>query len=376
MTSRERLIMTLEYKDPDRIPIDLGGACTGIEFDAYEDLVNYLGIKEKPILFSRCHVEPSEDILKRFRVDTRYIRLQPPNAWKLKLESDNSYVDEWGVKWKKPKSSLYYDIIEHPLENAVSTKDLENYNWPDPYDPGRTEGLREKAKEIYENTDYALIADMVGWGIFEQSWALRGLEKFFVDMVDNPEFVSALLNKVAEIHIQLWDRFLDATGDYVQVAVVSDDLGGMDGLLLSPGLYRSLIKPVETKLWKFIKQKAKLYLFYHCCGAIYELVPNFIELGVDILNPVQVSAKDMDTGKLKREFGKEIAFWGGGCDTHRILPFGTPEEVRKEVRSRIKDLAPGGGFIFNQVHNIQPGVPPKNIVTMFDTAYDSGKYPV
>jgi len=348
MKSRERVLYTLNHQEPDRVPIDLGGAATGIELKAYEVLKKYLKIKEnleikeKTILFSRCHVEPAERILERFKVDTRYLRLNP---LKPKIEPDGS-------------------------------KDLEKYNWPDPHDPKRTEGLRDKARKLYENTGYALIADMVGLGIFEQSWALRGLEKFFTDMVINRGFAEALLNKVADIHIQLWDEFLDAVGDYVEVAVVSDDVGGMNGLLMSPQLYRNLIKPVEKRLWQFIKQKAKVYLFYHCCGAIYELIPDFIELGVDILNPVQISAKGMDTKKLKRDFGKEITFWGGGCDTQRILPFGDIEEVREEVQSRIKDLGPGGGFVFNQVHNIQPNVPPENIVVMFEAVEKYGKYPV
>ena len=170
MTSRERLIMSLEHKEPDRVPIDLGGAATGIELKAYEDLERCfkikenLEIKEKTTLFSRCHVEPAERILERFKVDTRYLRLNP---LKPKIEPDGSYVDEWGIKWKKPKSSFYYDIIEHPLQNAKSIKDLEKYNWPYPHDPKRTEGLRDKARKLYENTGYALIADMVGLGIFE-----------------------------------------------------------------------------------------------------------------------------------------------------------------------------------------------------------------
>jgi len=377
MTSRERLITTLEHQEPDRVPIDLGGAATGIELEAYEDLKRYLKIKEnleideKTTLFSRCHVEPAERILERLKVDTRYLRLNP---LKPKIESDGSYVDEWGIKWKKPKSSFYYDIIKHPLRDTKSIKDLEKYNWPDPHDPKRTEGLRDKARKLYKNTGYALIADMVGLGIFEQSWALRGLEKFFIDMVVNREFAEALLNKVTNIHIQLWDEFLNAVGDYVEVAVVSDDVGGMNGLLMSPQLYRNLIKPAEKRLWQFIKQKAKVYLFYHCCGAIYELIPDFIELGVDILNPVQVSAKGMDTKKLKKDFGKEMTFWGGGCDTQRILPFGDIEEVREEVKSRIKDLGSGGGFVFNQVHNIQPNVPPENIIVMFETVERYSKY--
>jgi uroporphyrinogen decarboxylase len=158
--------------------------------------------------------------------------------------------------------------------------------------------------------------------------------------------------------------------------MVSDDLGTQNGLMMSPEIYRKLIKPAEKRVWEFIKTKTSAFLFLHSCGSVRKLIPDFIELGVDILNPVQISAKDMIPKELKREFGRDLTFWGGGCDTQKVLPFGTTEEVEEEVKRRISEFAPGGGFVFNPVHTIQPKVPAENIIRMFDTAKKHGTYPI
>jgi uroporphyrinogen decarboxylase len=192
--------------------------------------------------------------------------------------------------------------------------------------------------------------------------------------LDKP-FAKALFDKLADFHIEFFRHYLEAVGDCIDVVVVSDDLGGENGPLISPELYRELIKPAQKKLWQFIKSNTEAYLFLHSCGSISKFIPDLIEIGVDILNPIQVAAKDMDTRRLKDEFGDKLIFWGG-IDTQRILPFGSPEDVESEVKKRIADMAPGGGYVLTAVHNIQAGVPPENICMMYDAARKYGVYPI
>jgi uroporphyrinogen decarboxylase len=375
MRSRERVLRALSHEEPDRVPLDLGGLSTTIETVPYNELKNYLGIKGETINFVRDHVEPPEELLERFKIDTRYVRIKAPRNFKVKIDPDNSYLDEWGTRWKKSPTSLYWDPVEFPLKKAT-LEDLEKYSWPDPDDPGRTEGLRERAKMMHDRTGYAIIADMPALGIFEMTWVcLTGPERFMADMILDKPFANALLEKVCRLHMRLYENYLNAVGDYIDVIVVSDDLGSMQGLLISPDLYREMIKPFQKKLWQFIKNKTRAALFLHSCGSIVKLIPDLIELGVDIINPVQVSAKDMDTRRLKKDFGDNLTFWGG-IDTHRVLPFGSPEDVEEEVRRRISDLAPGGGFVLTAVHNIQAGVPAENICRMYEAAQKYGNYPI
>ena len=375
MTPRERVLTSLNHEEPDRVPLDLGGLSTTIETAPYSELKKYLGVKSETKLFLRDHVEPPEEVMKRFGIDTRYLRMRPPKNFRVQIDPDNSYLDEWGTRWKKPESSLYYDPVDWPLKDATK-EDLETYNWPDPYDPGRTEGLREEAKRLHEKTDYAIIADMPVLGIFESALvSLRGMERFMMDLILDKPFAKALLNKLADIHIEFYRNYLDAVGDYIDIIMVSDDLGGENAPLISPELYREMVKPAQKKLWQFIKDNTKARLFQHSCGNIYKLIPDLIEIGVDILNPIQVAAKDMDTKRLKEEFGDRLTFWGG-IDTQRVLPYGSPKDVETEVKKRIADMAPGGGYVLTAVHNIQAGVSPENICMMYDAARKYGKYPI
>ena len=233
--------------------------------------------------------------------------------------------------------------------------------------------MHERAKHLYETTVYALMLNGAG-SIYEWAQELRGWDVFMMDLAEDPAFAGALLAKLVEAHIRRLEQILPAVEGYVQVIQVGDDLGMQSGPQISLRLYRQVVKPWHKRLYQYIKQHTSARLFLHTCGSVYAFIPDFIEMGVDILNPVQVSARDMGTRRLKREFGKDIAFWGGGCDTQRVLPFGTPAEVREEVKRRIDDLAPGGGFVFNQVHNIQAGVPPENIMVMYEAVREFGWY--
>lgn len=385
MTSEERIVKSLKHKEPDRVPFDLGSTGdTGISIKAYKNLLSYLGIhKEKiPILDMVQQLAlVDEDFLQRFKVDTRGLFLNPPANWVPRIEADEEYeyfVDYWGIKWRKPlKRGYYYDMVGHPLAGSISKKDIDDYPWPDLCDPVMIKGLRRNAKQLRsKKNNPAVVLQGVEAGFFEISLWMRGFTNFYMDLASNPSLACYLMDKAIEMSMENWEFVLKEVGEYTLVVRWDDDLGSQDNLLISPDMYRRYIKPRQKRLFAFIKKIAPkpTYLFYHTCGSIYEIIPDLIEVGVDILNPVQVSAARMNTAKLKRKFGKDLTFWGGGIDTQNVLPYGTPKQVREEVKRRINDLAPGGGFVFNTVHNIQADVPPQNIMAMWETLQKYGRY--
>ena len=316
-------------------------------------------------------VKVEGEVLERFHIDTRHISLKPVQPWERCCEG--LYQDEWGIKYARPVNSHYYDMVEHPLARAT-VKDLDDYPWPDAYDPQRMEGLERETKRFYEDTPYAIVLAGFSESLFGLPSWLRGHAQFYMDLVSNEEFVNVLLDRLLNYWKSLADIALQLVGKYIQVVRLADDLGMQEGPIISPGSYRKLIKPRQREIYTFIKKRTKAKVLLHSCGSIYTLIPDFIEIGVDALNPIQVSAKDMDTKRLKEEFGDKLTFWGGGCDTQHILPQGTPTQVREEVRRRIKNLAPAGGFIFTPVHNIQYDVSAENICALYDTALEFGKY--
>jgi uroporphyrinogen decarboxylase len=264
----------------------------------------------------------------------------------------------------------------HPLAEINGVEDLANYRGPDPLDPGLYEGMAARADQLMNERQVGYVLGRNAPGIFEIALWTRGFESYFCDMVANQPLAEALLDLVLEVKMKYWARALELIGPNVMMISEADDLSSQTGCLVSPQLYRKLIKPRHTQLFAFIRKHARVpvKIFYHSCGAIMDLIPDLIESGVDILNPVQVSAAGMDTRELKRRFGKDITFYGGGVDTQKVLPRGTPGEVRDEVKRRIEDLAPGGGFIFNTVHNIQADVPPENIMAMWEAVQEYGVY--
>ena len=372
----------LNHREPDRIPMDLGGSIvTSITRNAYIDLRNRLGLKPtKPEVIDVVQQLPrvEEDLIQALKIDTIPLAAKAGSDWQLKIEEQADYLffyDEWGARLRMPSNNgHYFDWHEYPLKESTMDA-LNKFRWPDPDDPARYEGLKDKAKELYENTQYAIVASALsGGGIFEQPERVRGGAEFLMDLVSNEKFADALMEGFTDFYTAEYSHFLDEVGDYIQTIVYWNDFCGQNGPLISPELYRRLIKPKERRLFASIKKKTNAKLFYHCCGAAYEFIPDLIEIGVDILNPVQVSAKGMETRKLKAEFGADIVFWGGGCDTQRVLPFGSAEQVKEEVKRRIDDLAPGGGFVFNTVHNIQDGTPAENVLAMFETLWEHGQY--
>ncbi len=379
MTSRERVLAALNHQEPDRVPVDLGQAVgDGITLTAYGNLLQHLRIDETIQVKDKRGqtARVSEAVLQRLRVDVRGIGLSGPENWKDVWLDDRTYQDEWGVVRTMPPGSFYYDLIKAPFAEADSVAALDRHRWPDPHDPGRTRGLREKARQLHRDTQYAVILD-VNCSFFLRCCELRGWENFYIDLVANTEFAEALMDRFLAFRLTVAERALqEAGGNFDIVMVTSDDLGANDRPLISPAIYRSLIKPRQKRTFDFIKARTGAKLYYHTDGAISPFLPDFVELGVDVLNPVQVSAAGMgDTKKLKQEFGDTLTFWGA-IDTHRVLPYGSPETVREEVRRRIADLGPGGGYVVCPVHNIQPEVPPANVIAMYDAAFELGSYPL
>ncbi|MBU0510711.1 MAG: hypothetical protein KKD28_01085 [Chloroflexi bacterium] len=250
---------------------------------------------------------------------------------------------------------------------------FKSYLFPDPLDDGRFDTLRSQAEAAVAQGKAVVLAGPCA-GISEvYSW-LRGYEQYFLDLAINHEYVACMLDRLVEFKCAYWERALREIGDMVDVVIEADDLAGQESLLMSPETYRNLIKPRHKRLFSFIKEQAPVKVFYHSCGAIRPLIGDLIDTGIDILNPVQISAKNMDLRELKREFGQDLVFWGGGVDTQSVLCWGTPDEVREDVKRNIEALAPGGGFVFAAVHDIQADVPPENILAVWKTWQDYGVY--
>jgi uroporphyrinogen decarboxylase len=373
MTHRERILTALKRQEPDMLPIDFGGTLAStINLKAYEALRDYLKVDAgmpPHILSTRAAtVFPSETILRRFDVDTRMVMIGAAERSSDRQISEDAFVDEWGVTCTRHGGHFintdgpFYHLDEPTLN------DLEKYEWPDPADPGRYRGLRDRARALHENTDYAVIFHPPALGPVQQGQFLRGFSQWMEDLLLRPVFFEGLMDRVTNFHVEVITRAMDEAGEYMDVVHLGDDLSNQAGPLFRVELYRRLMKPYHKRLVDLAKQHGKAAI-YHCCGAAYPFIPDFIDMGFDGFNPVQVSAAGMDTKRLKREFGRDIAFWGG-IDTQSVLPRGTPADVRKEVETRIEDLAGGGGYVLASVHNIQAEVPPQNVAAMLETALE------
>lgn len=382
MNARERVVLALNHKEPDRIPIDLGATIvTSIHKRAYTALKQYLGMAVESITLCD-HVQQlpylDEALLHRFDVDFRMVQLPAATAPGLAYFEEGDYyafIDRWGSKLHMPKDGgLYFDWVDFPIKEATMEA-LDAYQWPRPDPPELNAQLRERAIDLYENTDYALVGSaVIGGGIFEQPARTMGLQNFLMALVAEPQFADRLMEQITDLYIESCNSYLDQIGEYLQVFTYWDDVNNQNGWMIAPETYRKMIKPKQRRLVEAIKRKTDAKIFFHGCGAVFDLIPDLIDVGFDIINPVQVSARGMDTKRLKQTYGRDIVFWGGGVDTQRVLPFGTPQEVADEVKRRIDDLAPGGGFVFATVHNIQAHDPPENVVAAFDTARDYGRY--
>lgn len=373
MLGRERALMSLNHQVPDRIPLDLGSTnCTTMTKVAYDNLKKYLGIeRETRFMMENFQIVfIDEEVLQILEIDTRGVHPQP--VFFKNIVDDRTYFNEFGIKYHMPEEGLYYDMVEHPLAGK-SIEELKDYEWPDPARTMDLSGVRERAKNLKESNQYLLVGDMIDTGIFEPCWYLRGFENFLVDLLTDQDFVTTLLEGMYNYQLKRYSLFLQEAGEFLDVVFVGDDLATAESVIMSPKTYRDIIKPYHKEYFKNLKKLApQARLLYHSCGSIFSFIPDLIEVGVDILNPVQVSAQNMDTKVLKEKFGGELSFWGA-IDTTRVLPRGTKKEVKEEVRKRIDDLGPEG-YILTSVHDIQPDVPPENVITMFEEARNYGVF--
>jgi uroporphyrinogen decarboxylase len=372
---RERVLTAFDHREPDRVPIDMGGTVASIERRAYKALKEHLGLpwKGERVDFVGIMETFDDEILRTFNVDFRRVILKPPKGWVEKRFPDGTWENEWGVRFKEV--GYYWEWVWYrPLEKIQDVSEIEKHTWPDLDAPGRVEGLEAEAREL-ENAGWAVSTAPIFGGIFEIAWFLRGFSNFIVDLNSRPKLADALLDKITDIYLGLYDQYLGAVGDHIQMVMFGDDLGAQTHMLLSPKLFREHIKPRLKRLFDFIHGKTDARVFLHSCGTFVPIIPDLIEIGVDVLNPVQPLAKDMDSKELKEKFGQKLTFHGG-VDIQRVLPFGSVEEVRAEAKRRIDALAPGGGYVFAPAHNIQPEIPPEKVIAMYKAAEKYGRYPI
>lgn len=384
MKSRERVMTALNHQEPDRIPRDLGGTfTTSIHIDAHSRLKRFLGLEGGTEGIDNLQVRTAvidPRITERFESDCAALKMKAPSKWKSQFFTDakgyENFKDEWGVGRACPPGGYYYDVVSSPLSEATTSADLDRFAWPDPDDSGRFEGLEANARTLYEETDKCVIFS-AGTSLFAQIGFLMGWENFFISLATHQPLIREIVERLLDFNQKLVGAALDRVGKYVQVFNLYDDLTHHHNLFVSKKTLNDIFMPAYKKLLDLVKSKADVKVLFHICGASHLLFEELMSVGVDAVNPVQVSADGMDdTAALKRTFGGRLTFWGGGCDTQRVLPYGTTEEVKGEVRRRIRDLAPGGGFVFCAVHNIQSEVPPENIVALYDEARKWGDYPV
>ena len=304
MTSRERVATALNHQEPDRVPLDIGaGQSTGLVAEAYENLQAYTGITGAGGWLSKTfRVARLDDAtLARLGSDVRPLQLRPPRNWQPPASEDGTFIDELGIKWQQaplPGRGYYWEQITFPLAEATIA-DLDRYPWPDPHDPGRYAGLAEEAADLYHNTPYAILGDCGFKNHWEPVFLLCGMERALTDVVDNPAFTLALLERIAGLNVAVTRRFLEATGKYLTAIRTSDDLATQSSLMMSPAAYRKLVKPYHQRYFRLIKEYTEAKIFFHSCGNIVPLLDDLIEAGVEALNPVQVSAFK-DPAEVKR----------------------------------------------------------------------------
>lgn len=414
MKSRERITRSINHSEPDRVPIDFGAMrSTGIAAIAYNKLRSKLGITKglaRMYDFQQQLAYPEKIVRDIFHVDAidagQAFLLEDDN-WREWLLDDGSKcliprylnvaIDENKtvllkdnddtVVGKKPKTSLYVDQAFwvygdfDAIPEIFSEKDLAKHLWAIPSPPWHLNIFDNTdyklfingIKKLHEETDYAIML-AVGCNLFEMGTWLRGMDNFLCDIYLDKKGTQRLLDKLVEGYMKLLDRVINGVGEFVDLLQFGDDLGSQSGPFMSPDVFKNVFKPRYKKMWDFVHQNSNCKVFLHSCGSIYELIPHLIDAGLDVLNPVQTTAFNMEPERLKKEFGKFITFWGGGCNTRDILPVKSPKEVKEDVKRRIDIFSKGGGFIFNQIHNVLANVPPENVIAMFEAAYEYGEY--
>ena len=398
MTSRERVLSSLDHQEPARVPVDFSGhRSSGIAALAYPKLRRSLGLPPAPIRVYDVVQQLAvvdEDVLERFGVDTvelgRGFALQPADwtPWTLP-DGTACFVpawtrierqpDRWVIRSQDgtilahmPDGALYFEQTYFPLADgkgpSTVREALDQTMWTaiaSPPGPVDTEALRRGAERLRSGTGKAIIG-LFGGNLFEIGQFCYRNDQFMMMLAGEPKKAHAFLDELMGIHLEKLDRFLGAVGQSIDIILFGDDLGMQTGPMISPRMYCEFFKPRHQLLWTRAKELANVKVMLHCCGGVRELLPYLIEAGMDAINPVQISCRGMDAGELKAEFGKDITFWGGGCDTRDVLANATPKQVAEHVKRQVGILQPGGGFVFQQVHNVLANVPPENIIAMFD----------
>jgi uroporphyrinogen decarboxylase len=409
ITSRERVRLALAYQEPDRVPVDIGASrVTGISAIAYRHLLLHLGLTEDIRVYDikQQLADPSLQVINRLGGDVVALhRLGPTTGmpflaldrWKPGRLTDGSpcllpeacaeSVSDAGeiqVLWngevyaRRAPESLYYDVCWAPLANAETTADIDHFVWPDLWSEREEQFIRRRVRELYEGTDKALFAGLSNLvcSFFEISLVLFGFENFMMKLGMDRDLVEYWLDSKLAHDLAILDKFLAIAGPFLEGIQMNDDFGAQSALQISPRVYREIFKPRQQKWIEFVKSRTRAKVFIHCDGAIEEILPDFIEIGMDVLNPLQTSAKGMEPQRIKQKYGKHLALWGGGVETQTTLPFGTVEEVRREVRDRVKLLGTGSGYVFAAIHNIQADISPEKILAIYDTVAACGKYPL
>ena len=381
MTPRENFFTAMSHQQPERVLVDMGKHIGSIHKKAYVKLQHYLNdvpMENADKILDRMAqtVVPDEALLQRFGIDFRWL---VPNWVQVKERTDvDGYIDMWGVPYRATADQDHYAIdvlCDAPLKTAT-LKNLDDFNWPDPYDPDQFKGLREQAKILYENTDYVIGADAIKAGPLMTALQMRGYEQFFMDLIADTEFADALLDKITWTLKAMWTRYMEEVGPYVQLVYVTDDLGSQTSMLISPKVFRNRLKPKMKELHDHIKGLADVKLMMHTDGAVSPVIEDIIEMNVDIINPVQTSVHGMDnTQALKQQFGDRLAFHGA-IDVQHLMPNASLDQLRWEVAKRIHDLGCNGGYIIAPCHNIGHDISPQNIVAFFDLVKQFDDYPL
>jgi uroporphyrinogen decarboxylase len=383
MTPRERVLAALAHEEPDRVPIVLGPSnATGIKMATYQGVRRLAGI-EAPDRYLYDWPELGtaaldEATAERLHADVRGVLDRFPAATRARNAArapHSPFVDDWGSGQVEGSPGSWFPGV-HPLAEATTLAEIEAFPWPDATDPTRFEGVRAEAQRLRDEGRFATLA--TPWLLFplERAFAMQGTDTFLLNLAAEPEFAEALLWRIQGVCKAIMAGFLDACGDLVDMVKVGDDLGSQVGPLVSPAMYRRILKPVHADYLAFIRERTAAKVFFHTDGDVFELLDDFVEIGVDVLNPVQASAGGMaDFGGLKRRYGERLVFCGG-MDTHHVLPNGTPDEVRAEVRRVVRLLGPGGGYMLGAVHTVMGDVPPENVLAMVDAVEAYGRYPL
>jgi uroporphyrinogen decarboxylase len=378
MTSRERVMTALDHREPDRVPIDFGGLLASINVYTYDELLREVGIPaggDEVVSREWSTVpKPAEELMRKWGVDFRRVWLGGPERFTPVIDAAaGTMKDEWGLSWKRV--GKYNEFVNPPLAGA-DLSDLKRYAFPDPADPGRYRGVRESAERLFNETEFAVVAGHSMFGVFELGCWLCGFDDFMMRLVLDKRFVRAFFDRVLEVQKGIVGRYLDLVGPFVQVVETADDLGQERGPMISPDTYRELIKPYHKEYIRFIKGKVPhAKVFMHSCGSVFDLLPELIDNGVDILNPVQPGVANMEPWRLKQEFGNRLCFHGG-IDVVNVLPKLPASEVAARVREVMSTFAQEGGYILAASHNIQDDTPAANVVAMYQAGLEFGTYPL